>query len=95
MDHVHAGVLFSEKHPSGVRAMKPVEVLLDDKWVGGSQIKTLEDVKAELAKLVKEQGGDSLIGFTYGQKSVGFWKSLLSVDDVIWWGKGIAGKRTK
>lgn len=73
--------------------MKPVEVILNDKWLGGSQIKTLEDVKAELAKRVKAQGGDALIQLTYGQKSVGFLKSLFSVDDVAWWGKGIAGRR--
>ncbi len=95
MDHVHAGVLFSERHPSNVRALRPVEVFLDDQWVGGSQIKTLEDVKNEMAKKVKAQGGDALIQFTYGQKSSGFWKSLFSIDDVIWWGKGTAGKRTK
>lgn len=93
MDNQHDGVLFSEGCPSGIREIGPLEVILDDQWFGGSQLKSLDDVKTELAKQVKAVGGNTLFRFTYGQKSVGFWKSLFSVDDVSWWGKGVAGKR--
>ena len=92
MDNVYDGILFSEGHPSGMREIGSVEVLLDDQWFGGSQLKSLDDVKTELAKRVKEMGGNALIKFTYGQRSVGFWKSLVSIDDVCWWGKGMVAK---
>lgn len=92
MDTVYDGVLFSEGWPAGCKKLATVAVTLDDKWIGGSQLKNLNDVKAELAKRVKAAGGNALVEFTYGQKSVSFWKCLLSIDDVAWWGKGTAAK---
>ena len=48
MDHIYSGVLFSERRPEKVRELKLVPVLLDDKRAGGSQLKSLDDVKDEL-----------------------------------------------
>lgn len=93
MDHYHEGVYFTELRPAGVRVIRTVEATLDDQIIGGSQLQTLDDVKSALATMVKAAGGNALIGFTYGQRSVSWWKSLLSIDDVAWWGKGQAAVR--
>ena len=49
----------------------------------GAQLKTLRDVKDNLAKQAKTQGYNAILDFTYGQK--GRW---LAIDDVAYWGKG-------
>jgi hypothetical protein len=36
---------------------------------------------------VLSRGGNSVIDFKYGQRST-FWKSLLGMDDVMWYGSG-------
>src|SRR4051794_26005710 len=81
------GVGFIEENPPGVRRLGPVSV-----EVGGvfehAQLRTLDDVKRAMASRVRERGGNAVVGFTYGQKSVGFWKSLVHLDDVTWYGRG-------
>jgi hypothetical protein len=81
------GVGFIEGRPPGVRCLGPVEV-----EVGGAfehaQLRTLDDVKRALASRVRERGGNAVVGFVYGQKSVGFWRSLVHLDDVSWYGRG-------
>ena len=95
MDHLFQGVLFSEGWPPKCEKIRETSVTLDDQYFGGSQLKNLTDVKAELVKLVKANGGNALIEFTYGQKAVGFWASLLSIDNVSWWGKGTIARQRK
>jgi hypothetical protein len=53
-----------------------------------AQLKNLEDVKQLMAKEVMLVGGNAVIEFNYGQKSVGFWRSLFDRDDVNWYGEG-------
>jgi hypothetical protein len=83
----HGGVFFFEGRLSGGRRLGPISV-----QVGGmfqhAQLRTLDDVKKAMATRVLEAGGNAVVGFTYGQQSVGFWKSLLHLDDVCWYGKG-------
>ena len=52
------------------------------------QLKDLDDVKRLMAKRVREQGGNAVVDFRYGQRSVGFWRSLIDRDDVSWYGEG-------
>lgn len=94
MDHIYKGVLFSESIPRGAKIGVEVDAKLDDSWSwnGGSQLRCLDDVKDILAKKVQAAGCNALVEFTYGQRSVSFWRSLMSVDDVIWWGKGKSAK---
>ena len=61
--------------------------------VGGAfthaQLRCLDDVKQAMTPLVRARGGNAVIDFTYGQKSVGFWRSLVHLDDVTWYGRGM------
>ena len=93
MDNTYAGILFSEQRPASAMIIREVSVTLNQKWIGkGSQLKSLDDVKEELAREVKSAGGNALVDFTYGQRQVSFWESLSSVDDIVWWGKGMAAR---
>ena len=85
---VHQGVLFVEGAMSNCRILKPISVELGGMLIGQSQLKTLQDVKDEMALQAKHAGGNAIINFSYGQKSVGFWRSLLQLDDVNWYGNG-------
>ncbi len=39
---------------------------------------------------MRAKGGNALVGFTYGQRSVGFFRSFVSRDDQVWYGAGEA-----
>ncbi len=54
-----------------------------------AQLRNLDDVKRMMAEKVRTAGGNAVIEFRYGQKSVGFWASLFQRDDVNWYGSGI------
>jgi hypothetical protein len=59
----------------------------------GGQNKDLRFVKAELAKKVKQRGGDGLTGFQYGQRGNPWWRSLSGLLDAEhWYGSGEAVK---
>jgi hypothetical protein len=81
------GVAFLEDTPAAARLIAPVKV-----EIGGifahAQLKSLDDVKKLLAAEVKKRQGNALVGFTYGQRSVGWFKSMFSLDDVHWYGAG-------
>ena len=57
-----------------------------------TQSHTLDWVKDQLAEKTVALGGNAVVGFTYGQKTSGWFKSLLlSYDDNIkWYGSGMA-----
>lgn len=59
----------------------PVEC--DLSFVFGAQLKSLRDVKNNLAEKAKLKGYNAIVDFTYGQKS-----RWLAIDDVAFWGKG-------
>ncbi len=54
-----------------------------------SQLMNLDHIKAKLCKEVVEKGGNALIEFKYGQKSVGALGSILNLDDINWYGTGL------
>jgi hypothetical protein len=83
----HDGVYFVEGDYPSARRLGPIAV-----EVGGvfqhAQLRTLDDVKSAMARKVTEASGNAVIRFAYGQRSVGFWRSLLHMDDVTWYGRG-------
>ena len=84
---IYDGIRFYESTPARSRVIGPVEVELGGLFTE-AQLRTLNDVKRELARLAKNRGGNSIINFKYGQASGGFWKSILQLDDVNWYGRG-------
>lgn len=81
------GITFVEGRPAGATIIGPVHV-----EIGGiltsAQLKNLDDVKKIMAERARSAGGNAIVDFKYGQKSVGFWKSLIDRDDVQWFGEG-------
>ena len=86
------GILFAEYDLPQAIILSKVTVNIDDKLGVGSQLKNLDDIKRELAQRVKRLGGNALVRFEYGQKHVSFWRSLLSLDEIAWYGSGFAAK---
>ena len=84
---VFEGVTFVEGRPSSATIIKPIQV-----EIGGvltsAQLKNLDDVKRLLAEQARAAGGNAVVDFKYGQRSVGFWRSLIDRDDVHWYGEG-------
>ena len=56
-----------------------------------SQSKTLDCVKDQFIEKAKALGGNIIIDFKYGQKTVGWFKSFLFSldDDIRWYGSGV------
>jgi hypothetical protein len=81
------GIRFIEGRPKNATVLSPIKV-----EVGGvfrqAQLKNLNDLKHEMARIVISRGGNSVIDFKYGQRTVGFFKSLLQLDDINWYGEG-------
>jgi len=57
-----------------------------------AEAKNLSDVKRNLAHQAKTLGGNVIVEFAYGQKSVGFLKSMFSRDEVHWFGRGVVAR---
>jgi hypothetical protein len=87
------GIAFVESTPPKARRLATLKI-----EIGGvfshAQLKNLDDVKQLLAKQAKSKGGNAIIEFSYGQKSVGMFRSLVSLDDVVWYGSGTAAVLT-
>ena len=81
------GITFIEGRPDCARLLGPVRI-----EIGGvltsSQLKNLDDVKRIMVDRARSAGGNAIVDFKYGQKSVGFWRSLIDRDDVRWYGEG-------
>ena len=78
---LHDGIIFIEgSHSAAVRGPL-VECDLSFKF--GAQLKSLRDVKNNMAKQARSHGYNTILDFTYGQKS-----RWLAIDDVAFWGKG-------
>jgi len=84
---IFEGIKFVEGCPPTARIIKPVRV-----EIGGiltsAQLKNLDDVKRLMANQARAAGGNAIVDFKYGQRSVGFWRSLIDRDDVHWYGEG-------
>ena len=83
------GVTFFEALPEGVQRNVKLNVMLDG-LLKSSQLSSLNDVKKLLAKQCLDAGCNSVVEFQYGQKSLGFWDSIFSRDNVCWYGSGYA-----
>ena len=81
------GIRFIEGRPPGARTLKPIRIEISG-ILTSAQLKNLDDVKRLMARQVKEAGGNAVVNFKYGQKSSGFWRSLIDRDDVYWYGGG-------
>lgn len=79
------GVFFTEaKEIAGQRVVGEVS------WKASGQNQDLRYVKAQLAKRVRDMGGNALVQFTYGQKGRNWLMSGGLVDSENWYGAGIA-----
>jgi hypothetical protein len=78
---IHNGIVFVEGSYPAAEGGPIVECDLSFKF--GAQLKSLRDVKDDLARKAKEQGYNAVLEFTYGQKT-----RWLAIDDVAYWGKG-------
>jgi hypothetical protein len=81
------GVWFIEGKPNAFRVLGNIEVKVGGVFTPG-QLRSLDDVKRLMADQVRGKGGNAVIDFAYGQRSVGFWASLFNLDDVVWYGTG-------
>lgn len=80
---LYKGIVFIEGDDSAARLLG--DVACDLSFRPGAQLKSLNDVKEELAQASASLGGNAVVRFTYGQKA-----RLLAWDDVAFWGKGAA-----
>jgi hypothetical protein len=85
---IQDGIAFYEGTPEAYDVIEPVNIEIGGMLLTQSQLKTLKDVKRELAARASKAGGNAIIRFKYGQKSVGFLQSLFQLDDVNWFGSG-------
>ena len=87
---IYKDVLFIEGEEPTAKILGTVEY--EKNFTFNAQLKTLDSVKDQLAEKAVAMGGNAVINFEYGQKSLGWFKaSLFSLDDNIkWHGKGIA-----
>ena len=85
---LHNGIRFYEGRPKEYDELAPISIELGG-VIQQSQLKTLKDVKTEMAKRVQQAGGNAVIDFKYGQQSVGWFRSILQLDDVNWYGNGV------
>ena len=86
-ESTYDGVRFIEGRPPKAQILKKIRV-----EVGGvfesAQLKNLDDVKRIMAHAVVSKGGNAIVDFKYGQRTVGFIASLFQRDDVNWYGDG-------
>jgi hypothetical protein len=82
---IYKDVVFIEG--SHLTAIRGPFVECDLSFKFGAQLKSLRDVKDNLAEQAKSQDYNCILDFTYGQKS-----RWLAIDDVAFWGKGCLAK---
>jgi hypothetical protein len=81
------GIKFVEGCPPSAKVIKPIRVAIGG-VLTSAQLKNLDDVKRLMAERARAEGGNAVVDFRYGQRSVGFWRSLIDRDDVHWYGEG-------
>jgi hypothetical protein len=84
---IFQSVWFVEGRPPEAQIIRPIRVELGG-FFRSAQLKTLDDVKLQMVKGVLEAGGNAVVNFKYGQKSVGILASLFQRDDINWYGYG-------
>jgi hypothetical protein len=88
------GVLFYEDCPAELVKGAEISTTIDGVF-RNAQAASLRDVKSQLATECKSRGANTVVGFRYGQKSSGFFASLLSRDNVYWYGSGYIANSPK
>jgi hypothetical protein len=84
------GVYFIEGSPQEAITIEQISSELNG-FFSQNQLKSLDDLKEKMREYVVHRGGNCVIDFKYGQRST-FWKSLLGMDDVLWYGTGKIAK---
>lgn len=84
------GVLFFEGIPEGFTRGMKISTQLDG-FFSNTQMASLRDVKQAMASFCKSNGGEVIIDFKYGQRALGFFASIFSRDNVVWYGEGCIG----
>jgi len=79
------GISFYEGSIDGCQTIRHCKVTITG-FFSQSQLKSLTDVKKNMAIQVKKAGGNAIINFKYGQKS-NFW-AIFGIDDISWYGEG-------
>ena len=79
-------IYFIENNLDNKKIIKHINININ-KFFGQSQLNSLSDVKEKMYNIVKSNNGNAIINFKYGQKST-FWKSLIGLDNVYWYGNG-------
>ena len=79
----HDGMLISEGKLEKAQYIGIVEADLSFQF--GAQLKSLRDVKSDLVAKARVLGANAIENFSYGQKH-----RWLAIDDVAFWGKGVA-----
>lgn len=88
---LYKDILFIEGEITEAAILHEVSVTIKGVLIH-AQLKSLDHVKDELVQQVSPLGANAVVQFTYGQKSASFWQSLLSLDDVHWYGAGKAAR---
>lgn len=83
----HDGVTFFEGYPPDIEKGGEISTSIEGVF-RNAQLASLRDVKSQLALECKRMGCNAIVGFTYGQKSSGFFASIISRDDITWYGNG-------
>jgi len=81
-------IQFFEGNVKSAKILGPI--IFQSGLLESAQAKSLFDVKRSLARQAKLLGANAVVDFEYGQKSVGFFASIFSRDDVNWYGRGNA-----
>jgi len=86
----YKGVFFIEGSPHEAQTIEEISSELNG-FFSQNQLRSLDDLKEKMKIYVIQRGGNCVIDFKYGQRST-FWKSLLGMDNVFWYGKGKIAK---
>lgn len=88
---IYNGVVFVEGRLEHIETGEEVEAIMSAFM--NEQLKSLRDVKDNLAKQAISRGFNCIMNFTYGQKERGFWS--FSQDGIAYWGKGMLANMPK
>lgn len=85
------GIVFIEgQPPTGFQPLGPINSELGDLFTS-AQLRSLRDLKEQMAEVARGAGGNCIADFRYGQRSSGFWRSFINRDDILWYGTGTLG----
>ncbi|MBE6427932.1 MAG: hypothetical protein E7028_05000 [Planctomycetaceae bacterium] len=80
---VYKSIFFVEGMPQNCHLIANISTQTDNQ---NCQLKSFDEVKEKMIKLVLRYGGNSIVDFEYGQKLSKRW---FSRDGIAWYGSGI------